>query len=245
VPARVALVTGGARRVGRVIALELARAGCDVAVHFFRSSEQAHEVVTEIETLGRRATAVEGDLARAENAERVVAATIDRLGGLNVLVNNAAVFHADGSDTLSPFDTELWRRTFEVNVFAPAALCQAAHPHLRVDGRGCVVNLCDISAEHPWPDHLAYCASKAALVNLTRSLARAMAPEVRVNAVAPGIAVFPEAFPPELRDRLVQKVPLRREGTPREVARLVRFLVEDADYITGQIISIDGGRGIA
>lgn len=241
---RVALVTGGGRRVGRAIALELTRAGCDVAVHFNRSRREAAQVVAEIESLGRRAVAVEGDLSRAENAESIVRAAVDALGRLDVLVNNASVFHVDGSDSLPHLDTDLWRRTFEVNVIAPAALCHAAHPRLRAGGKGCIVNLVDIAADRPWSEHLAYCASKAALVNLTRSLAKAMAPDVRVNAVAPGIAVFPESYSPETRARLVGKVPLAREGNPGEIASLIRFLVEDADYITGQIIPIDGGRNL-
>lgn len=241
---RVALVTGGARRVGKAICLELARAGCDVAVHYRESRDPARDLVAAIRDLGFNAVAVEGDLTRAENAESIVRATVDQLGGLDVLINNASSFNADGSDNLAGFDADRWRRMFEVNVFAPAALAHAAHPHLRSKGTGCVVNLVDISAERPWPDHLAYCASKAALVNLTRSLARAMAPEVRVNAVAPGIAVFPESYSPAQRDRLVKKAPLQREGSPQDIAAAVRFLVRDAPYVSGQVIPVDGGRSI-
>lgn len=242
---RIALVTGGARRVGKAISLELARSGCDVAVHYRESRDQAHEVVAAIRDWGASAVAVEGDLSRAENAEAVVRATVEQLGGLDVLINNAAAFDADGSDNLANFDLQRWRRMFEVNVIAPAALAHAAHRHLQSKGNGCMVNLADICAERPWPDHLAYCASKAALVNLTLSLARAMAPDIRVNGVAPGIAIFPSTYSATLRESLVQRVPLRREGTPHDIAATVRFLVQDAPYITGQVITVDGGRVVA
>lgn len=241
---RIALVTGGARRVGKAVSLELARAGYDVGVHYRESRAEAQEVVAAIRDLGSNAVAIEGDLGRAENAEAVVRAIVEQLGGLDVLVNNAAVFDADGSDNLADFEPDRWRRMFEVNVIAPAALAHAAHPYLRSKGTGCIVNLVDISAERPWPDHLAYCASKAALVNLTRSLARAMAPEVRVNAVAPGIAAFPDSYSAQLRAGLIEMVPLRRQGTPQDIATAVRFLVLDAPFVTGQIICVDGGRGV-
>jgi len=142
------------------------------------------------------------------------------------------------------FDSAEWDRTMRVNAVAPAALAYYARPHLAADGCGRIINLCDISAERPWPHYLAYCASKAALVALTRGLARAFAPRITVNGVSPGIAVFPEEYPAALREKIVSRVPLAREGTPEEVARLVRFLAESGDYITGQIISIDGGRNV-
>jgi len=242
---RAALVTGGARRVGRAIVLELARGGCDVAVHYRRSRAEAQTLVEEVRGLGRRAIAVEGDLSRAEDCPRIVQDTVDQLGRLNILVNNASVFHTDGKDTLAEFDARRWRSTLETNLISPVALCQAAQSQLQSNGKGKVVNLCDISAERPWPDQLAYCASKAALAAVTRALAKAMAPLVQVNGVAPGIAVFPEEYSPKLRERLIAKVPLKRAGTPQEIARLVRFLVEEGDYITGQIIAIDGGRSVA
>jgi pteridine reductase len=132
-----------------------------------------------------------------------------------------------------------------VNVFAPALLIECAAEWLRRCGAGKVVNLCDISAERPWPGYSAYCASKAALVNLTRSVARKLAPEVQVNGVSPGIAEFPEDYSTQLRERLIAKVPLKRAGSPQDIAHAVRFLVEHGDYITGQIINVDGGRSIS
>jgi NAD(P)-dependent dehydrogenase (short-subunit alcohol dehydrogenase family) len=236
----VALVTGGARRVGRAIALELAGAGCDVALHCHRSRGDAQEVANRIVAAGRRCEVVPGDLRRPEAAGEIVERTVAALGGLQILVNNASVFERM---TLESFSIDDWDRTMRINVTAPAALAAAAREHLLRAG-GKIINLCDIAADRPWPGHLAYCASKAALVCLTKTLARALAPRVQVNGVAPGIAVFPEDYEDQVRQRLVDKVPLKRAGTPEDIARTVRFLAESGDYITGQILNVDGGRSI-
>ena len=254
--AAVALVTGGAKRVGRAIVLELARAGCDVAIHYRRARAEAQQLADEVDRLetaatgsgrshrGRRTVVIGADLADPASWPMVIDETVKRLGRLDILINNASVFLTPKPDSIEAFDAKQWESMFRVNLIAPTALCHHARPHLEGGGKGRIVNLCDISARAPWPDHLAYCTSKAALEALTRGLARAMAPNVRVNGVAPGIAVFPDEYPEELRRQLTGKVPLGRPGTPEEVARLVRFLVESGDYITGQIIPIDGGRSL-
>ena len=238
---QVALVTGGAKRVGRAIALELARAGFDIAVHCNTSTAEAEECCTQIRDTGRRATVVRADLAQMNSPDDLIDQTVQSLGRLDVLINNAAIFEKDPD---GPFDSAHWNRMMTVNTLAPAALIEAAAPHLQRDGRGKVVNICDISADRPWPDYAAYCASKAALVNLTRSFARRLAPEIQVNGVSPGIAVFPDHYDAATRDRLIRRVPLRRAGRPEDIAQAVRFLVTSGDYITGQIISVDGGRSI-
>lgn len=238
----VALVTGGGQRVGRAIALELARSGCDVCVHYHRSEAEARAVAEAVIALGRRSAVVHGDLCDPESWGHVVDATTSRLGGLDVLVNNASEFTAPTQDALSSFDPALWDRVMRTNLVAPVGLCHHAQSWLRRSGRGSVVNLCDIAADRPWTEHLAYCASKGGLVNLTKSLARSLAPDVRVNGVSPGIAVFPEDYGDAVRERLVARVPLARAGTPEEVGALVRFLVVSAPYVTGQVIAIDGGR---
>jgi pteridine reductase len=142
------------------------------------------------------------------------------------------------------FDCQGWESMLRTNVVAPVALCHYAQEHLKAGGCGRVINLCDISASRPWPDRLAYCTSKAALAAVTKGLARALAPEILVNGIAPGIAVFSDEYTAEQRRKLTGRVPLGRAGTPEEVARLVRFLVESGDYITGQVIPLDGGRSI-
>ncbi len=241
-PGKVALVTGAARRVGRAIALELARAGCDLAVHYRRSGRQAEELVSRITALGRRATVFGADLREPDAPGRLVGQVREAMGGLDVLVNNASLFAPTPLETAS---AETWSVYFQLHAVAPALLAAAAAPGMRAAGGGRIVNLVDILAERPIRRYHAYCASKAALVSLTRSLALELAPEITVNAIAPGIAVFPEDYDAALRARLVDRVPLRREGTPEGIASLVRYLVTEGDYITGQVIAVDGGWSIA
>lgn len=238
----VALVTGGARRVGRAIVLELARAGCDVVVHFHRSQADAERVVGEVRAMGRRAEAVSAALEEASAWESIVARAVEAFGRLDILVNNASEFLTGAADTLEGFDPRAWERMLRVNLVAPMGLCHHAAPHLASNGNGRIVNLLDVAVDRPWSNHLAYVASKAALTAMTRALAKALAPNVRVNGVAPGIAVFPESYDEEMRRALVERVPLKRAGTPEDIARTVRFLVESGDYITGEVVNVDGGR---
>ena len=243
--APVALVTGGAKRVGRAIALELARAGHDIAVHYRNSEDDARRVVRDIEELGRRAVAFKAELEYPSAWPVLIDETLRHLGRLDSLINNASLFLTDKPDTLEAFDLALWERMLRVNLVAPVALASHAAPKLAHGGRGCVVNLLDAGLDRPWPSHLAYFASKSGLASMTRALARALAPAVRVNAVAPGIAVFPETYDAATRQSLVARVPLRREGTLEEIAGAVRYLVVEGTYITGETIVVDGGRRTA
>ena len=238
---RVALVTGATRRVGRAIAVELASAGYDVAVHYGRSADEATPVARQIEELGRRACLIQGDLSATSSWGRIVATCVEALGRLDVLVNNAAVFDPLG---LADFGATAWERTMRINLTAVAGICHHAAAPLRAGGAGCIVNLCDIAADRPFRKHLAYSCSKAGVAALTKALAVELAPEVRVNAVSPGIAAFPEDCDAETRDRLTGEIPLQRAGTPEDVAAAVRYLVADAPYVTGQIIRVDGGRSV-
>lgn len=240
----VALVTGGARRVGRAIVLELGRAGCDVAIHCHRSKSEAAQLAEEVRGFGRRAAIVCTDLEDPASWSATIAQTVKAFGRLDVLINNAAVFLTERADTLAEFDHGQWESVLRTNLMAPAGLCHHALPYLSAGGCGKIINLCDAASDRPWPRHLTYCVSKAALAALTRGLARALAPTIQVNGVAPGIAIFPESYSAAQRRTLTQKVPLRREGSPEEVARLVRFLIEEGDYVTGQILDIDGGRSL-
>lgn len=239
-----ALVTGGARRVGRAIAIALARAGCDVAVHYNKSEDDARTAGSEIESSGGRAALIRGDLLDPAMHEHIIADTVDRLGRLDILINNASVFHDQKPDTIEALDEAVWEAMFRVNVTAPAALAHHAAAHLRRSGRGAIVNLLDAALDRPWRRHIAYQASKAALANLTRTLAKALAPDIRVNGVAPGIAVFPESYDAATRERLVRRVPLGRAGTPEDIAEAVCFLASGGPYVTGEIIRVDGGRAI-
>ena len=241
---RVALVTGAARRVGRAIAVELADSGCAVAVHYRRSGDEAAALVDEIRAHGGEAGAFQGDLADAGVWPRLISDVVQTLGRLDILVNNASEFLTAQPDTLEGFDPDLWESMLRVNLLAPMALASHARIHLAASGKGKVVNLLDVSIERPWTNRLAYTASKAALATMTKALAKAMAPDVQVTGVAPGIAVFPDQYPEAVRQRHIDRVPLKRGGSPAEVAGLVRFLCESGHYITGEIVNIDGGRGV-
>jgi pteridine reductase len=237
----VVLVTGGAVRVGRGIVTELAGAGWQVAFTYRTSAALADELSEQLQRKGCRTVAIRADLdqdpARAELVARVQA----ELGGLDALVNSAAVFPRTPFRELTPAALSAVLRT---NLEAPLFLAHAASPLLR-ERRGSVVNIVDIYGTFPLRDHLAYSVSKAALIAGTRALALELAPEVRVNAVAPGIAIFPEGYDQATRNRILDRTLLRREGGAGEIARAVRYLLEGTETMTGQVLTLDGGRTVA
>jgi NAD(P)-dependent dehydrogenase (short-subunit alcohol dehydrogenase family) len=237
----VALVTGAGRRVGRTIALALARAGAAVAVHYGRSAAGAAETVRQAEAEGVPACALAADLASPSAVRDVVAAAADRLGRLDVLVNSAAIFQrAD----LGEIDVEAWDRMHAINLRAPFLACQAAVPLMRRTGGGHIVNVADVGGLIPWAHYSHYVVAKAGLVMLTRALALELAPAIRVNAVAPGTVLWSEKATPEEKERVVSRIPLARIGTPDDVARTVLFFVCGPGFVTGQVVAIDGGRSI-
>ena len=238
----VALVSGGARRIGAAIARTLHESGMRVAVHCHRSKAEAEVLCTELNGLRPgSARALPADLARPESPTELVEATVDTFGRLDAVINNAAVFSPSPLGEIEPAALDA---LFAVNTFAPLLISQTAAPHLLTRG-GSIVNIGDIYAHRPLASHAAYCASKAALQSLTRSLAAALAPRVRVNAVAPGAILWPEkGDDTEARQRIIDDTLLARLGEPRDVAGAVRFLVRDATFVTGQVIDVDGGRGL-
>jgi pteridine reductase len=238
---RVALVTGAARRVGREIVLALAEAGAAVAVHARTSEREARALARAVRRRGGRAEVLLADLADPDQCLRLVPETLDRLGRLDVLVNNAAVF--ERTPALEP-EAGAFDRHMAVNARAVYLLCGAAGRHMAERG-GSIVNLACASAESPWTGWLPYSASKAAVVNLTKGYAKALAPRVRVNAVAPG-PVLPAPGSSERRNRAaVARTVLGRWGDPKDVARAVLFLVRDATFTTGAVLPVDGGRHLA
>lgn len=222
----VALVTGGAKRVGRAIVETLHSAGFDVAFTYLSSESEARKLAKKV-----RGIAIRADLTRPEPASHEIQKS---LGRLDVLVNSASIY--------VPGESKL-REMMAIHVESPLLLCRAFEKQLRKN-RGHVVNMVDLLAERPWPQYSAYCASKAALWNLTLSLARDLAPQVTVNGIAPGVVEWPDDYPRSERQKYLRRVPLNRAGTPQDVAQLVRFLVTEGSYITGQIIRLDGGRSI-
>jgi pteridine reductase len=235
---RVVLVTGAGRRVGRAIALRLAESGCRVAVHFRNSGAEARQTAAACQAAGAQAEVFEADLADFAATAGLVPRVLAHFGRLDILVNNASVF---APMTIGEFALPAWELTLRVNLTAPMVLAHAAHDALRRTG-GRIVNLCDVSTRHPWPGHIAYMVSKGALETLTQVLARALAPEVNVVGVAPGVAAWPESYDQATRDRLTDRIPLKRAGTPEDIAAAVHFVLREGDYITGAILPVDGGR---
>ena len=234
---RVALVTGGAVRVGRTVSMALLEAGYDVAVHYRSSADKAEELRALARELGRRCLPCQADLGEAEAADGLIAAVAEDFGRLDLLVNSAAGFD---SHPLTEADAEIWDEVMALNVRAPHLLVRAAAP-LLASSRGAVVNIVDLSAFQAWTEHPVHAVSKAALAHLTRVQARALAPEVRVNAVAPGAVLPPEDYRPERWHALATRTPLQRLGTPEDVAQAVLFLAR-ANFVTGQVLAVDGGR---
>jgi pteridine reductase len=235
---RVALVTGAGQRVGRVIALELAARGFRLAVHYNTSRAGAESTVEEIRAAGGQATPFHADLRRPEAADALVGAVRSHFGALDVLVNSAAGMERTSIGNVSPaqFDAIL-----ALNLRAPFLLSQAASREMPVGGA--IVNVADHMAEEPWPDYSVHGISKAAVVAMTRHLAAALAPRIRVNAVAPGFVLAPEGYGAVAQAKFASETPLERLGTPEDVAQAVHYLVE-ASFVTGETIYVDGGRRV-
>jgi pteridine reductase len=234
---KVALVTGGAVRLGRAMSLALAERGARVVVHYNRSRADAERLCDEIRTSGGEATPLGQDLSTPGAAERLAALARDAYGGVDVLVNSASVFPPE---SLEETDEALWDETIAVNLRAPFFLIRHLAATLR-ERRGVVVNLADLAGMQPWARYAAHSIAKAGVVHLTRVAARALAPEVRVVGIAPGAVLPPEDTAPEELARLARTAALGRNGAPEDVVRALLYLLE-ADFVTGEILVVDGGR---
>lgn len=238
---KVALITGAAKRVGREIALTLADEGFHIAFTYLNSEDDARSLAEEIAGKGLRASMIQADLTQPESAAEVIHRDIvEKFGRLDLLVNNASLYLAGD---LAASSAATSQKLHAIHVISPLLLCQKFESMLR-ENKGHVINMVDLLAERPWPAYLAYCASKAGLWNLTLGLARSLAPEVTVNGIAPGVVEWPDDYPPSEQEKYLKRVPLARAGTPEDVAQLVKFLATEGNYITGQIIRLDGGRSI-
>jgi NAD(P)-dependent dehydrogenase (short-subunit alcohol dehydrogenase family) len=234
-----ALVTGGARRIGRAIALALAGAGADVTITYRMSADDAVETVDAIEQLGPRGYALECNVRSEESVRTAMATAVAQHGRLDILVNSAALFETAALDSLS---TQQWDAVFETNTRGPFLVAREALSSLRASG-GRIINIGSLGGLRAWAGHAHYCASKAALHMLTQTMAKAFAPEVSVNCVAPGWIGFEEDREAQA-GRLAGKAPMRRNGTPEEVAQAVLFFASGPAFITGQILAVDGGLGL-
>ena len=236
---RVALVTGAGRRVGRAIALGLAVRGLHVVVHYNGSAAEAEETAFTITEAGGSAEVAQADLRKVEEADRLVDAIVAGHGRLDVLVNSAAIMLRTPVGETSATQ---WDDMFALNVRAPYFLAQRAAPTLRA-ARGCIVNIADLAAFETWPAYVPHSMTKAAIVQMTRGLAHALAPGVRVNAVAPGVVMLPDGWSEDDAEHLRRTTPLQRLGSPEDVVQAVLYLM-DAEYVTGEIITVDGGRHV-
>jgi len=241
-PRPVALITGAAKRVGNAIARTLHDAGYDLALHYRHSRGEMDALIADLEAARAGSTcAIQGELAETERLPEIVRQCIARFGRLDALVNNASAFYPTPIGSVTP---QQWQELFASNAQAPFFLAQAAAPHLK-SVQGCIVNMVDIYAERPLPDHPVYSMAKAALAMMTQALAKELGPEVRVNGIAPGAVLWPESGKSYAdQQELVARSALRRAGTPADVAAAALFLIRDAHFTTGTILKVDGGRAL-
>jgi pteridine reductase len=235
---KVALVTGGARRVGRAIALDLATHGTSIAVHYHTSQTEADSVAAEITTSGRKAQSFRANLEHVAEIEQMVTNVLDTFGRIDILVNSASVFAPTPIEKITEHD---WDSNLDTNLKAPFFLSKFAAAAMRKQGAGKIINLGDWAAIRPYKDYLPYSVSKSGLIGLTKALAKELAPEVQVNCIALGMVIPPESYTKEEVDRLVSRTLTKKMGTPEDVARAVLFFCE-TDLATGAILTLEGGR---
>jgi NAD(P)-dependent dehydrogenase (short-subunit alcohol dehydrogenase family) len=236
------LITGGARRLGKAIVLAMAEKKANVVFTYLHSADQATEILGQIESAGAPGLAIECDVRQPESVEKTVGMVLDRFGTIDLLVNNAGVFYTSKLEEITP---EQWDEVFDVNVRAPFLFSQRSIPALR-SALGRIINLGSLGAQRPWATHAHYCSSKAALHMLTQVMAKALAPHIAVNCVAPGM-IDSEEGPREIStlDRFAAKTPMGRNGSPQDVVNAVMYLATASHFITGQILTVDGGLGLA
>ncbi|MFB3916055.1 MAG: SDR family NAD(P)-dependent oxidoreductase [Terriglobales bacterium] len=234
---RVVLITGAARRIGRQVALAMARAGADVAITFRTSERDAHHTIEQIGIAGVRGLAIRCDVRDPLNVKEMVDDVGREFGRLDILVNNAAIYETVNFERIT---AEQWDNMFATNVRGPFLVSQAAAPQLRTT-KGRIINIGSLGGLEAWATHAHYCASKAALVMLTEVTAKALAPEVAVNCVAPGMIWLGESKPTRFLKHIAQKTPMQRAGTAADVVEAVMFLASATHFITGQVLTVDGG----
>jgi len=237
---KTALITGGAKRLGRYSALALAELGADIAITFLSSAKEAQHTVIDLGSFGVRAFAIRCDITDEKSVKAAVRETVRDLGGIDILLNNAANYETVEFDRIT---IKQWDAIFASNTRGPYLVTRESLPSLR-ERRGKIINMGSLGGLLPWPTHAHYCSSKAALHMLTRVMAKALAPEIAVNAIAPGMIDLGEAAAKPFMRRMAKQTPMRRNGTGEEVAQAVRFFATAPHFITGQILAIDGGLSL-
>lgn len=239
---KVALVTGGARRIGREVALALASRGCHVAITHRTSHAAAAATLEAIRRRGSKGMDLQVDQRDPERVRRAVGAVYRRFRRIDILINNASSFYSTPLSTVTPAQ---WEDLLSTNLAGPWWFAQAVAPIMKRRKAGKIINITDAAAFRPWPDYLPYCAAKGGLTTLTLGLARALAPSVQVNAIAPGPILFPSGISSREKRRAIQATLLKRSGSPGDIVEAVLFLLEGTDYVTGAVIPVDGGRLLA
>jgi len=238
---KIVLITGGAVRIGRVVSLELSKAGSTIFCQYFSSSESAQSLKNKIENKGGRIHIFQSDLSNQNGIKQTVDEVIRVFDRVDILINNAAVFFKTPLGKVTEQD---WDSLHNLNLKAPFFLAQAVSQYMLKQKSGKIINIADAGAETPYPAYLPYSISKAGIINLTKGLAKALAPDIQVNCISPGPVMFPEDYSEEERRFSVEQTLLKREGSAEDIARTVRFLIEGSDYITGAVIPVDGGRQV-
>ncbi|MCD6376798.1 MAG: SDR family oxidoreductase [Caldisericaceae bacterium] len=238
---KVVLITGGAVRLGRAITLELSKRKALICCHYHSSTTEAKQLKQQIDEAGGHILLFRQDLSSVPQAENLAERVLSQTGRVDVLVNNAAIFFKTPFGQVSEAD---WDRLMEVNLKSVFFLSQKIGLQMKVRGAGKIVNIADSGALHPFPSYLPYSISKAGIVTLTIGLAKALAPEVQVNCINPGPVMMPPNFLEAEKQFAINQTLLKREGNAEDIARTVRFLIEDSDYITGSCINVDGGRAV-
>jgi len=239
---KIALVTGAARRVGKAIALALADRGAHVIISYKTSGAEALATLREIEARGVQGMVLQGNITRSSDVDTMVRRVVERFGSIDILVNNASNYYKTPFATLTEVQ---WDDLVGTNLKGTFLVSKRVGDEMLMAGGGKIINLADWAGLRPYKDYLPYCVAKAGVIALTLSLAKALAPHIQVNAIAPGPVMLPEDASDTLREAIVRATPLRRIGAPTDIAQTVVFLVEGSDFITGAIIPVDGGRLIA
>ena len=237
---KVALITGSAKRIGRLTATELAKRGARVAIHFRSSGQEATETLRLIQDDGGSGSLFQADLSEVPAIEGMFRKLDQQFGGLDILVNSASTFHTSTAEDTS---AELWDEQLNSNARAPFFVAQAAAQMMMKRGNGKIINIVDVAGEMIWPGYFAYSVSKAALIAVNKGLAKALAPKIQVNGVAPGPVLFPEHYTQDQKQLAINRTLLKRAGGARDIVNAIVFLIEN-DYITGEVIHVDGGRHI-
>jgi pteridine reductase len=235
---KVALITGSAKRIGRAVGVELARRGARIAVHYRSERTEAEETLRMIRNAGSEGVIFCAELTDNAAVERMFEDIRKAFNVLDILINNASIFSPATADNTTP---DLWDSQLDCNAKAPFFVAQNAARMMRKQGRGKIINIADVAGEVIWTGHLPYSISKAALIAVNRGLAKTYAPDIQVNAIAPGPILFPEYYSDEDKKSAIERTLLKREGSPQDVINAVVFLIEN-DYITGEMIHVDGGR---